>query len=163
MTAGKAIFIKQGYQVTSYGRGNHDVYEKLPIYNFEMHVALFHEEFSQLQQKYKSIDKKLVKDENHPYLLKFTLEDFYVFVVSHAYKHYICGGTGIRTLADIYVINCKFGKRFDWNYIKSELQELGISEYEQKNRKLAFKIFDKAKKSQNETCQKMNLKCLPII
>ena len=36
----KQIFQNRGYTVESYGKINHDAYEKPPIYNFEMHVEL---------------------------------------------------------------------------------------------------------------------------
>lgn len=37
------------------------------------------------------------------------LNDAYVYIVAHAYKHFIFSGTGIRTLIDLYVYNehCK--------------------------------------------------------
>lgn len=37
----KDIFLSLGYEMESYNKGNHDVYLKAPIYNYEMHVSLF--------------------------------------------------------------------------------------------------------------------------
>lgn len=49
------IFVNRGYSIESYNKSsNHDAYEKQPIYNFEMHVALFHEDCSTLQKKYEN-------------------------------------------------------------------------------------------------------------
>ena len=163
------IFVNRGYSIESYNKSNHDAYEKQPIYNFEMHVALFHEDrstpqihrsfcpqcqterqcapfcFSAHQKKYENVVDRLVQDEKLPFRYHFTPEDFYVFVVAHAYKHYSHGGTGIRTLADFYVMNRKLGKTLDWEYVESELRSLGILDYERDSRKLSQKLFGNTK------------------
>lgn len=140
------IFVNRGYSIESYNKSsNHDAYEKQPIYNFEMHVALFHEDCSTLQKKYENVVDRLVQDEKLPFRYHFTPEDFYVFVVAHAYKHYSHGGTGIRTLADFYVMNRKLGKTLDWEYVESELRSLGILDYERDSRKLSQKLFGNTK------------------
>lgn len=78
------IFVNRGYSIESYNKSsNHDAYEKQPIYNFEMHVALFHEDCSTLQKKYENVVDRLVQDEKLPFRYHFTPEDFYVFVVAH--------------------------------------------------------------------------------
>lgn len=38
----KDYFVKEGYEVISYAKGNHDVYEKEPVYNFEMHMEIMY-------------------------------------------------------------------------------------------------------------------------
>lgn len=139
------IFVNRGYSIESYNKSNHDAYEKQPIYNFEMHVALFHEDRSTPQKKYENVVVRLVQDEKLPFRYHFTPEDFYVFVVAHAYKHYSHGGTGIRTLADFYVMNRKLGKTLDWEYVESELRSLGILDYERDSRKLSQKLFGNTK------------------
>ena len=139
------IFVNRGYSIEFYNKSNHDAYEKPPIYNFEMHVALFDEDYSTLQKKYENVVDRLVQDEKIPFRYHFTPEDFYVFVVAHAYKHYSHGGTGIRTLADFYVMNRKPGKTLVWVYVVSELLGLGILEYERDSRKLSQKLFGDAK------------------
>lgn len=35
------IFLSLGNEIESYNKGNHDVYLKTPIYNYEMYVSLF--------------------------------------------------------------------------------------------------------------------------
>ena len=139
------IFVNRGYSIESYNKSNHDAYEKPPIYNFEMHVALFYEDYSTLQKKYENVVDRLVQDEKIPFRYHFTPEDFYVFVVAHAYKHYSHGGTGIRTLADFHVMNRKLGKTLDWEYVESELKGLGILDYERDSRKLSQKLFGDTK------------------
>ena len=45
-------FVSHGYEVISYAKGNHDVYEKPPVYNFEMHTALFGAGHNEVWAKY---------------------------------------------------------------------------------------------------------------
>lgn len=64
----------------------------------------------------------------------------YVYIIAHAYKHFIFSGTGIRTLIDIYVYNesCSL----DINYIHEQCKILGIQDYEKEAREMAYKLFD---------------------
>lgn len=140
----KTIFQNRGYTVEAYGTSNHDAYEKQPIYNFEMHVALYHETYSVFYEKYANIKQQLIQDKENPYRFHFTPEDFYVFAVVHAYKHYSQSGTGIRTLADIYIMNRKLGRSLNREYVEAELKNLQILAYERESRKLAQKLFERA-------------------
>ena len=140
----KAIFQGRGYTVKEYNKSNHDEYEKPPIYNFEMHVELYHKIYDTFNEKYADVKQRLIPDAEVPYRLHFTPEDFYVFVIAHAYKHYSSSGTGIRTLADIYIMNQKLGGTMNWEYVDSELRGLGIFSYECESRELAQKLFGSA-------------------
>ena len=137
----KAIFQGRGYTVKGYNKSNHDEYEKPPIYNFEMHVELYHKIYDTLNEKYADVKQRLIPDAEVPYRFHFTPEDFYVFVIAHAYKHYSSSGTGIRTLADIYIMNQELGGTLNWEYVDSELRGLGIFSYEHESRELAQKLF----------------------
>lgn len=140
----KAIFQGRGYTVKEYNKSNHDEYEKAPIYNFEMHVELYHKIYDTFNEKYADVKQRLLPDAEVPYRFHFTPEDFYVFVIAHAYKHYSNSGTGIRTLADFYIMNQKLGGTLKREYVDSELQGLGIFSYERESRELAQKLFGSA-------------------
>ena len=51
------------------------------------------------------------------------------------------GGTGLRSLLDIYVYLNRWNGELDWQYITSELDKLSIKEYERKARTLANAVF----------------------
>ena len=137
----KAIFQGRGYTVKEYNKSNHDAYEKTPIYNFEMHVSLFHGTYKELTEQYENVKERLLPVDGTAYQFAFTPEDFYVFVLAHAHKHYSHSGTGVRTLADIYIMNQKLGGTLNWEYVDSELRGLGIFSYEHESRELAQKVF----------------------
>lgn len=137
----REIFQNRGYKTVSFRKGNHDVYEKAPIYNFEMHVSLFHGTYKKLTEQYENVKERLLPVDGTAYQFAFTPEDFYVFVIAHAHKHYSHSGTGIRTLADLYVMDRHLGDIMDRDEVEQKLTQLGIAEYEQHSRVLAEKLF----------------------
>lgn len=143
-SAVKDYFVREGYKVVSYAKGNHDVYEKEPVYNFEMHTSLFERAQNEIwAEYYKDIQAKLNKRDGH-FLYSFTDEDFYIYFVVHAFKHFAGYGTGIRYFVDLYVY--QNAKRLDWDYIERELEKLGVLEFEKTFRSVSIKIFGKGER-----------------
>lgn len=141
----KKYFEDNGYSVISYNQGNHDVYEKLPVLNFEMHTSLFGQAHdNRWKNYYKNIKEKLIKDSNNSYGYHFSDDDFYIYIITHEYKHYSGSGTGIRSLLDCYVYLQAKQDTLNWDYITQECQKLGISDFEKKSRQLSQKVFGKA-------------------
>ena len=139
----KKIMIDMGFTCKHYEKGNDDAYFKPPVSNFEMHNELFSiTHIGNLYNYYNNIKTKLIKDENNEYGWHFRIEDFYIYIMAHEYKHYSNSGTGMRSLLDVYVFLRKFNEKLDWNYIHTELQKLEINEYENQSRELAMKVFD---------------------
>lgn len=134
-------FEAHGYTVVSYERGNHDEYHKEPIYNFEMHTDLFSQKaHPQFFQYYLSLKDKLLPIPGKSYEFRMSEEDFYIYILTHEYKHYSGSGTGLRSLLDLYVYN-KAKENLNGKYLKEELEKLGLCEFENEMRTLAFKIF----------------------
>ena len=137
----KDYFVREGYEVISYAKGNHDVYEKEPVYNFEMHTSLFGEAHNEIwAEYYKDIQSKLNKSDNH-FQYSFTDEDFYIYFIVHAFKHFDGCGTGIRYFVDSYVY--QNAKNLNRSYIERELDKLGVLEFEKTFRSTSMKIFGK--------------------
>ncbi len=141
----KKYFEDNGYSVVSYGHGNHDIYEKPPVLNFEMHTALFGKSYNRAWNEYYSnIFKRLIKDSDYDHGYHFTDEDFYIYMMAHEYKHYAGGGTGLRSLVDHYVYLKAKNDSLDWKYISDECEKLGISDFERQSRELAKNIFSES-------------------
>lgn len=133
----------EGYETESVGKGNHDVYQKPPVYNFEMHRSLYGRGNDERWVKYYSdIKSRLLSDQPEgSYGYHMSDEDFYIYITSHAYKHYSGSGTGIRTLLDFYAyLNAK-EESLDFDYIQTECGKLGIMDFEKCNRRLCRKVF----------------------
>ena len=141
----REIFQNRGYKTVSFGKINHDEYEKPPIYNFEMHVSLFHGMYKEFTKQYENVKERLLPVDGTAYQFAFTPEDFYVFALAHAHKHYSHSGTGVRTLADFYVMNRHLGGIMNRDEVEQKLTRLGIAEYEQRSRVLAEKLFSGAR------------------
>lgn len=138
----KEYFKADGYRVVKYNQSNHDIYEKPPILNFEMHTSLFGASHNKKWTKYyKGIKDKLIKDSDNNYGYHFSDEDFYIYIVAHEYKHYINGGTGIRSLLDRYIYLKAKQETMNWSYISDECRTLEIADFEQRSRELSQKVF----------------------
>lgn len=138
----KDHMVENGYDVRMYGVGVHDIYQKAPFYNFEMHAYLYRQSVNETFDKYyENAKERLVKDENNGYGYHFSDEDFYIHALTHIFKHYDHGGLGFRFLADVYVYLRKKEAELDWDYISRELDLLKIKEFEASVRGLSQKLF----------------------
>ena len=90
---------------------------------------------------YAEVKSRLIKDDGNNYGYHFSPEDFYVYMTAHEYKHYSVGGTGLRSLLDVYVFLKKSEGLLDFDYVLSEMEKLELSEFEEKNRCLALNLF----------------------
>ena len=142
----REIFLDEGYTCEKFGREKDDVYFKQPVLNFEMHRSLFGNAFSeQIRRYYEGVQARLIRNKDCEYGYSFTQEDFYLYMLAHEYSHFAFGGTGVRSLADTYVFLKKCGSSLDWSYIRRELRKLELADFEQQNRELAMKLFERKK------------------
>ena len=145
----KSIMEGMGYTSKYFGSSDHDCYYKEPVYNFEMHRVLFgsnHE--AKLQDYFRRVKSRLIKDDGKNYGYHFSPEDFYIYMIAHEYKHYTYSGTGLRSLLDTYVYLTKH--ELDMGYVAKEVGKLGITDYEACNRSLAMHLFRKERLSESE-------------
>ena len=137
------IFLSRDFECTDFGFGVHDSYHKEPVYNFEMHRCLFSRSAHAtcLCDYYEDFGRLLIPDDASKFARHLSDEDFYLYMRAHEYKHYSNGGTGLRSLLDIYVFLNAFSDRLDWDYIKKEAEGLGIADFEKAGRELSLKLF----------------------
>ncbi|MBQ8254428.1 MAG: nucleotidyltransferase family protein [Clostridia bacterium] len=135
-------FVSQGYTISQYEVDFHDVYHKEPIFNYEMHVELYSEVRTLLHKYYQNVKDRLIKDDDREYGYHFTDEDFYIYLVLHAYKHFTFSETiGAKHLVDVYVyLNKK--PELDFAYIERELRKIKVWKFERDCRALVNEIFD---------------------
>ena len=135
----KAIMESLGFSTVHYGRRHQDDYQKPPVSNFEMHRMLVLPTNHVLTAYYEDIDDRLLSVKG--YERRFSNEDFYIYMIVHEYKHFIWRGTGLRSLLDTYVFLHRFQDTLDFDYIRGEMQKIGMEAFEEKNRVLAMTIF----------------------
>ena len=136
------IMIERGYHVESYKESHHDVYLKEPAYNFEMHRDLVDRlDFSGLYMYFADVSERLIRNTDRQYECHLSVEDFYIFFIGHAFKHYeYAGGTGLRTLADTYLLNRQL--KMDRESLEQTFKTLRINKFEQELAHLADKVFN---------------------
>ncbi len=137
-----------GYKSTATGE-NSDDYFKEPFSTFEFHRTLFFMEHN-FCPEFDNLWENASQDEENPCLYHMGLDDIYIYNVCHMYKHFSTAGCGIRFLADNYLFLRRDGDKLDNAYVSEKLSEYGILDFEQKTRRLAFKIFDGEKLSDDE-------------
>lgn len=154
-------FVEQGYEAKSYQRVYHDVYLKSPIYNFEMHTALFFKSVQlPFEKYYRTIKDKLLVAPGKIFERCMTDEDFYLYFLAHEYKHYSSNGVGLRFILDLYVYLSTKNK-LNWKYLNSELEKIELLIFEKEMREIAQKIFDpKRNKDSFSKREKMVIKSL---
>jgi len=132
----------RGYEAVHYRVGNHDEYRKQPVYNIEIHHGLFMNSQNPIHSAYyKDIAGRMIKDDHNRYGYHLSVNDFYIYLIAHAHKHYLHGGIGIRNLMDVYVYVSKHGAQMDWDYIFRELQKLDAVSFEAECRTLGDKVY----------------------
>lgn len=71
---------------------------------------------------------------------EFSHEDTYIFLIAHLAKHFRNGGTGIRSLLDLYVFH-KAYPQLDISYIKTEMIKIGLEKFRIKMEKISDNWF----------------------
>ncbi len=151
-------FVSQGYDVIHYNKGHHDVYEKKPIYNFEMHTMLYYGLYQpEWAEYYENIKNRLIENEKKTFEFHFFKEDFYIYFFSHTYKHFNASGTGVRFLPDMYLYLEQNQKKMDWQYIQDEMKKLGIAEFEKDSKELVRIISETVDKADKEEKKSLNI------
>ena len=139
------LFRERGYDM---GPGIHDsglngAFTKDPIFNFEMHIGLFANITSHVfAQYYEDVHSRLVSEDGSPWRLRFTDEDFFIYLLAHSYKHFNYGGTGARILCDLWVFMKRVGETVDWRYVDGELETLGMTAFWQSLKRLVSCVFE---------------------
>ena len=100
--AGK-LLIDSGYQCVHSGEGHHDSYSKPPYVTVELHHELVDKSQPLYNEYYKDVWTKAQRVPGREYEYQLSWTDFYIFMIVHFAKHYYGGGSGIRSIMDIYV------------------------------------------------------------
>lgn len=122
------IMLWLGYTTQQEG-GNHDVYYKKPVMNVELHRALFPESMDDLYAYFGSGWERARLKAGSNCQFEMSPKDFYIYLLAHMAKHFRGGGTGIRSVIDIWEYNRHYGDRLDQNYIRAELKKAGLYEF----------------------------------
>ncbi len=125
----QAVLLSLGYEADRFGVGNHDVYFKRPVMNVEVHHALFDRMREQFVTYFADFFDRAQTVEGKQYQRRFSEEDFFLFLFCHLVKHYRDGGTGIRSVMDLWVYLQAKGDVLNWTVVSAELDKLGLNTF----------------------------------
>ena len=130
-----------GYTLDRRSMEVHYTFSKQPLLEFELHHTLFVEKanYKNFYNYFRNIQERLVLQGNDRYAYQLTDNDSYLYFLAHAYKHYIEAGTGLKTLADVYL--CLQKLPLDRGYIAAEVKKLGITDFVDTIESLSQKVF----------------------
>ncbi len=143
------FFTARGYQA-QLDLATDDSFLRGPLH-FEMHRKLFsvsHDEI--IRSYYENVWDRLEPVRDGSAEFRFTDEDFYVYCLAHAFKHYDNGGTGLRILPDLYLFEQKH-PNLDFGYIRREADKLGFGAWAEEIRALAKALLDVPSRTPNLT------------
>ena len=145
----KEFMLERGYELKPNDKGefddkgNSDEYIKKQFFYFELHKFLIEERYSPEQDKYfRHIKDRLIKDADQAFAYHMTDEDFYLYMLCHAHKHFSRNGMGIRFLMDEYVFLKEKGETLDNDYINKKISEFGLEQFDKDLRKVSHMAFD---------------------
>ncbi len=127
----KAMMEELGYTTVEFGLEHHDIYKKGKGICVEIHRDLMPDEGEHLYTGFDNAwDEKLTcKDGQYKMLYRQNIDEFYIFMIAHAAKHFFLSGFGIRLVLDIGVYRKKYKDELDVNYIDKRLKALKIGRF----------------------------------
>lgn len=127
-------FTADGFEF--FGHGDLHTNVKRGNAHFEFHRALVNESYKNLTAYFGNGFERAVKSDGFNCRYELKHEDMYIFLLAHLAKHYKYGGTGIRTVLDLYVYRRAYPE-LDMNYIYSETAKIGLDKFQKKAEKIA--------------------------
>lgn len=135
-------FAERGYAAVEYRQSVHDTYHKPPIFNFEMHTALFEASaYPEWAAYFQGAVERLLPMEGTHFGRCFTPEDFYLYMLAHMHKHFAAGGTGLRSLLDVYLFRRGHGNELNQDILCRGLKQLKLTAFDRQTCALAEQIF----------------------
>lgn len=116
---------------------HHDIYVKAPYLMIELHHALYDKNVDKNQYEYFQRDKLTIAKDGKKYAMQLSTENFYVYLIAHMAKHFYETGCGIRNLMDVYYYRKSYATTWNYAYLGKELQECGLTVFEQRISTLA--------------------------
>ncbi len=122
------IMTERGYELkeASGTDGVNVSYIRKPFMNFEFHGVLMDTDIPLYNAYFGNNFEHTVADEG--FRVKYPDEDFFVFMMAHLAKHYFHGGTGLRSLADIWLFLRK-KTQLDMTAVYEKLKKIKLDEF----------------------------------
>lgn len=124
----REILEENGYKFME-SVSNHDIYVKPPYVLLEVHKSLYKKELDKRQHDYFGSLDRAIPDEDNEYSHHQSIEDFYIYMISHMAGHFYKRGCGIRNLLDLYCFKKNYQGEMDQEYVKEALSHCGLTTF----------------------------------
>ncbi|MGM9523046.1 MAG: nucleotidyltransferase family protein [Faecousia sp.] len=106
---------------------HHVELQKRPYMNLELHTGLIAPTYEYYEYYKDPWKRAYLQKDKFWYGMKN--EDVYLYLLTHAAKHYYYSGTGIRSVIDIYLFNRAYRSSMNQEYIAEELKKLNLATF----------------------------------
>ena len=129
----RRIMGELGFEVYRYDT-HHDIYYTKSGVNVELHKMLI---VGEMENYFQIGFERAYLKEDCKYTYEMSKEDFYIHMLGHMAYHFAYGGVGIRAVLDIQVYRKHYKNVLDHDYLKKELDKLGLFVFATHMEKLA--------------------------
>ena len=128
------IMLELGYSLDC--ESNHEYnYTKPPIMHVELHKLMIPSYNEDLYAYYGDGWRLAKPSSDNPYYFELSVEDNFIYVLTHFAKHYRNAGAGIRYICDLWLY-IKRHENLNIEYIKEQLESLGLLNFYERINKL---------------------------
>lgn len=120
--------------------GVHDSYHMNPVYNFEFHKQLFADS-AKFGKAFRPVWEHVLPVGEGTSMYRMTDGWFYAYFIGHLHKHYSGGGSGLRSFADLYLLEKTPLSGEARAEADGLFEEAGLTESERELRELADILF----------------------
>lgn len=124
----KPIMQKNGFDFDKESAHEY-VFIRLPAVAVELHKTIVPNYNSELYEYYGDGWKLAKKKAGYENIYELSKEDFYIYTVVHAAKHYIGSGIGMRHVVDMWVLKNAYMPDMNKEYLDVELEKLGLTKF----------------------------------
>lgn len=118
----RQIMPELGFEVYRYDE-HHDIYRFSNCVNVELHKLLI---VGEMEDYFQIGFERAFLKEGYSHIYELSKEDFYIHILGHMAYHFAHGGVGIRLVLDLRVYLDQYGEQMNRDYIKSELEKVGL-------------------------------------
>lgn len=130
-----------GYATDHIDPEYHDTFSKGNCV-IELHTALLHDGPSKDWLRFnKTVFDRLLPVSDHSCRKNLTVEDHYIYMIAHAYKHTFATGIGLRFLLDLFFFRQKYADLISSDYVRTSLKNMLIEDYEKDAVRLSALLF----------------------
>ena len=130
-----------GYDAHDHGVNYHTEFSKGYVM-VELHHTLMKSSINDAWEDWmKGVPARLKRDGEDPFRCDLSEADHYIFMIAHAYKHFIASGIGLRFLLDLWYWDKAYPGTGQDPFVQDTLRAMGLEEYARRAEQLSQALF----------------------